>query len=167
MTLTRLTSRWGPSSGAISTALQMVTNGGDTEGLFRGAIMNAGSPIPTGDITHQQPYYDTIVEHAGCANATDTLDCLRHVPTETLVAAAGTIPNLFDYPVSHHVLRFLNYDDAHAFWSGSCFCLGFPRRWSILGGASSTSRPLRKCREDSHSDWYADTTVSIYASRAV
>ncbi|KAI0742072.1 alpha/beta-hydrolase [Daedaleopsis nitida] len=89
---------WGPSSGAISTALQMVTNGGDTEGLFRGAIMNAGSPIPTGDITYQQPYYDTIVEHTGCANTTDTLDCLRHVPADTLAAAAGTIPNLLEYP---------------------------------------------------------------------
>lgn len=91
---------WGPSSGAISTALQMVTNGGNNEGLFRGAIMNAGSPVPTGDITEQQPYYDQIVEHAGCSNATDTLDCLRKVPSQTLLAAAATLPNLFEYPVS-------------------------------------------------------------------
>ncbi|KAI0681836.1 carotenoid ester lipase precursor [Earliella scabrosa] len=89
---------WGPSSGAISCALQMLTNDGNTEGLFRGAIMNAGSPIPTGDISNQQPYYDTIVEHAGCANATDTLQCLREVPTDSLLAAAATLPNLFEYP---------------------------------------------------------------------
>ncbi|RDX47137.1 alpha/beta-hydrolase [Lentinus brumalis] len=60
--------------------------------------MNAGSPIPTGDITEQQQYYDQIVEHAGCSNATDTLECLRTVPPQTLSAAAATLPNLFEYP---------------------------------------------------------------------
>ena len=29
----------------------MVTNGGNTEGLFRAAFMQSGSPIPIGDIT--------------------------------------------------------------------------------------------------------------------
>ncbi|RPD58843.1 carotenoid ester lipase precursor [Lentinus tigrinus ALCF2SS1-7] len=88
---------WGSSSGAISSSLQMVTNGGNNEGLFRGAIMNAGSPIPTGDITELQQFYDQIVAHAGCANATDTLDCLRKIPAANLTAAAATVPNLFDY----------------------------------------------------------------------
>ena len=36
----------------MSVAMQMITNGGDTEGLFRGAFMQSGSPIPVGDITH-------------------------------------------------------------------------------------------------------------------
>ncbi|KAI0701445.1 Carboxylesterase family-domain-containing protein [Cerioporus squamosus] len=57
-------------SGAISPALQMVTNGGNTEGLFPGAIMNAGSPIPTGDIAEQQQYHGQFVQHASCSNAT-------------------------------------------------------------------------------------------------
>ena len=78
----------------------MVTNGGDNEGLFRGAIMNAGSPVPTGDITELQQFYDQIVDHAGCSNATDTLDCLRNIPAANLTAAAATVPNLFDYTVS-------------------------------------------------------------------
>lgn len=78
----------------------MVTNGGNTEGLFRGAVMSSGSPIPTGHIEEQQPYYDTVVEHAGCAMATDTLECLRQVPAETLLNAAAALPNLFEYPVS-------------------------------------------------------------------
>ena len=77
----------------------MLANKGDTEGLFRGAVMNAGSPLPTGDITHLQPSYDEIVQHAGCANASDTLDCLRGVPADTLLAAAATIPSVFGYPV--------------------------------------------------------------------
>ena len=79
----------------------MVTNDGDPEGLFHGAIMTSGSPAPTGDITNQQQYYDTIVANAGCANvdATDTLDCLRQVPASTLLAAATQLPNLFSYQV--------------------------------------------------------------------
>ena len=42
---------WGESAGSISVSLQMVTNGGDTEGLFRAAFMESGSPLATSDIT--------------------------------------------------------------------------------------------------------------------
>ena len=36
----------------------MLVNGGNTEGLFRGAFMESGSPLPLGDITHVGVYYD-------------------------------------------------------------------------------------------------------------
>ncbi|KAA1472206.1 alpha/beta-hydrolase [Dentipellis sp. KUC8613] len=75
---------WGPSAGAISVALQMVTNGGNTEGLFRGAVMESGSPIPVGDISHGQKYYDALVQQTDCVSNIDTLECLRHVPYEKL-----------------------------------------------------------------------------------
>lgn len=142
----------------------MVTNGGHTEDLFRGAIMNAGSPIPTGDITNQQPYYNTVVEHAGCANATDTIDCLRHVPTDTLVAAAGTIPNLFEYPVSSQNLWAPDNKADHTHAPGSRVCLGSTRGWSISARTSSTSRPFRECRQDPNSYGYA-SSVSLTACR--
>ncbi|KAF4576963.1 hypothetical protein EYR36_004947 [Pleurotus pulmonarius] len=51
---------WGESAGAISAALHMVANNGNHEGLFRGAFMQSGSPIPVGDISHGQTYYDAI-----------------------------------------------------------------------------------------------------------
>ena len=35
----------------MSVSLQMVTNGGDTEGLFRAAFMESWSPMATSDIT--------------------------------------------------------------------------------------------------------------------
>ncbi|EJF60607.1 alpha/beta-hydrolase, partial [Dichomitus squalens LYAD-421 SS1] len=89
---------WGPSSGAISSTLQMVTNGGNTEGLFRGSVMSAGSTIPTGYIEELQPIYDRVVDAAGCNVADDTLECLRQLPAANLTAAAGTIPSLFGYP---------------------------------------------------------------------
>ncbi|EIM86929.1 carotenoid ester lipase precursor [Stereum hirsutum FP-91666 SS1] len=73
---------WGVSAGAISVGLQMVANGGNAEGLFHGAFMQSGSPIPVGDIadTKQQAVYDSVVDRAGCSNKTDTLQCLREVP---------------------------------------------------------------------------------------
>ncbi|EKM49797.1 uncharacterized protein PHACADRAFT_131622 [Phanerochaete carnosa HHB-10118-sp] len=85
---------WGESAGAISVALQMLTNGGNAEGLFRGAFMESGSPIPVGDITHGQKYYDALVSETGCSGAADTLQCLRGVPFETLMNAVNQSPSI-------------------------------------------------------------------------
>ncbi|KIY52459.1 alpha/beta-hydrolase [Fistulina hepatica ATCC 64428] len=88
---------WGQSAGAISVALHMVTNGGDTEGLFRAAFMQSGAPIPVGNITHGQKYYDQIVEDTGCSGDSDTLECLRGVSYDTLVDAMNNSPFFFAY----------------------------------------------------------------------
>ena len=90
---------WGESAGAISASLQMLANGGNTEGLFRGAFMQSGAPIPVGDITHGQQYYDAIVKQTGCSGSADTLDCLRTVPYGSLKAAINKSPGIFDYQV--------------------------------------------------------------------
>ena len=90
---------WGQSSGAISVALQMLGNGGNTEGLFHGAFMNSGSPIPVGDLTHGQKYYDALVESTDCTHAKDTLQCLREVPYSTLLAAVDATPHILSYQV--------------------------------------------------------------------
>ncbi|KAI0763841.1 alpha/beta-hydrolase [Trametes elegans] len=88
---------WGVSAGAISVSLHMLTNGGDNEGLFRGAVMHSGSPLPTGDIELLQPAYDAVVANTSCAGSDDTLDCLRQLPAEELSGAAATLPTLFDF----------------------------------------------------------------------
>jgi len=79
---------WGESAGAISVALHMVANEGNTGGLFRAGFMQSGSPIPVGDIasTKGQSYYDALVAETGCRGSTDTLDCLRTVPYKKLKA---------------------------------------------------------------------------------
>lgn len=77
----------------------MVTNGGDTEGLFHGGIMESGSPIPTGDITQGQAYYDALVAQTGCAGSPDTLECLRRVPYDQLKAAMDASPSILAYQV--------------------------------------------------------------------
>ena len=92
---THLERSWGESAGAISVALHMMTNKGNQEGLFRGAIMQSGGPIPVGDIENGQQYYDFMVERTGCSNAADTLDCLRKVSYPTFKKAMDESPNFF------------------------------------------------------------------------
>ncbi|KAJ6624409.1 carotenoid ester lipase precursor [Mycena sp. CBHHK59/15] len=88
---------WGESAGAISVSLQMLANGGNTEGLFRAGFMESGSPIPVGPIENGQKYYDAIVQQTGCSSASDTLACLRTVPYATLKAAQDASPFIFAY----------------------------------------------------------------------
>ncbi|EMD39501.1 hypothetical protein CERSUDRAFT_111813 [Gelatoporia subvermispora B] len=88
---------WGESAGAISVALQMLTNGGNPEGLFRAAFMESGSPLPVGDITHGQKFYDALVSETGCTGSADTLECLRQVPFDTLKAAVDKSPGIFSF----------------------------------------------------------------------
>ncbi|KAH9040256.1 carotenoid ester lipase precursor [Lactarius hengduanensis] len=88
---------WGESAGAISVSLQMLANGGNTEGLFRAAFMQSGSPTPVGDITNGQKYYDFLVAHTNCTGSPDTLVCLRAAPYEALQAAMDSTPSLFSF----------------------------------------------------------------------
>ncbi|KAF8955263.1 carotenoid ester lipase precursor [Flammula alnicola] len=88
---------WGESAGAISVSLHMLADGGNPGGLFRAAFMESGAPIPVGDITNGQQYYDAIVSATGCSNAADTLACLRTVPYADLKNAINQSPGIFAY----------------------------------------------------------------------
>lgn len=88
---------FGESAGAISVSLHMLANGGNTEGLFRAGFMESGSPIPVGDITNGQKYYDFIVQQTGCSGSADTLQCLRQVPYAILKSAIDATPGIFSY----------------------------------------------------------------------
>ncbi len=90
---------WGESAGAISVALHMVVNKGDQEGLFRGAIMQSGGPIPVGDIEHGQRYYDALVKNTACDKSPDTLECLRNVSYARFKYAMDISPDFFAYQV--------------------------------------------------------------------
>lgn len=61
--------------------------------------MQSGSPIPVGDISHGQVFYNQIVNATGCAGASDTLDCLREVPYQELKDAINDTPGIFSYEV--------------------------------------------------------------------
>ena len=86
----------------------MTANGGDREGLFRGAIMSSGSSVHTSDITDSdvQGMYDYVVGQVGCTNTTDTLACLRTVSADALLAAANSTPNPNGFQVRICCLRY-------------------------------------------------------------
>ncbi|KAI9457437.1 carotenoid ester lipase precursor, partial [Lactarius psammicola] len=88
---------WGQSAGSISISFQMLANGGNTEGLFHAAFMQSGSPLPVGDITNGQKYYDELVKRTDCSGSSDTLACLREAPYEKLKAAMDSSPSIFAY----------------------------------------------------------------------
>ena len=78
----------------------MLANGGNTQGLFRAAIMNSGGPPPTGDVTETQDTYDFIVDQVGCSSSNDTLACLRTTDLATLMAAVDQTPTVISFAVS-------------------------------------------------------------------
>ena len=78
----------------------MLTNGGDHEGLFWAAFMQSGSPIPVGDITNGQKYYNALVKDVKCSSASDTLACLRTVDYNDLHTAMDNSPGIFSYQVA-------------------------------------------------------------------
>ncbi|KAI0819593.1 carotenoid ester lipase precursor [Trametes gibbosa] len=88
---------WGESAGSMSVASHMITNGGNTEGLFRAAWMESGSAVPSGDITEVQSTFDFIASEVGCASARDVLACLRRVPTASIKAAMDQTPSVVSF----------------------------------------------------------------------
>ena len=94
---------WGESAGAISACDHTIINGGDTSynggQLFRGAILNSGTVVPTVPVDHPkaQAIYDEVVSAAGCASSYDTLACLRALPLNKLSDAFAANPSFFSY----------------------------------------------------------------------
>ncbi|KAK2035176.1 carboxylesterase [Colletotrichum zoysiae] len=94
---------WGESAGAISVFDQMALyNGNNTyngKPLFRGAIMNSGSIVPSDplDTPKGQAVYDKVVATAGCSGKADTLNCLRGVDYNTFLNAVTSVPGLLSY----------------------------------------------------------------------
>jgi carboxylesterase type B len=88
---------WGESAGAVSIGLHFVANNGNAEGLFRGAFMESGSPIPLSDISTQQPFFDQLVTNTGCTGSPNLIACLRAVPFDQLSTAMDLSPNIFSF----------------------------------------------------------------------
>ncbi|TBU61508.1 carotenoid ester lipase precursor [Dichomitus squalens] len=88
---------WGESAGSQAVTFQMITNGGNTEGLFRAGWMESGSALPTGDFSKLQPTFDLIVSETGCSSASDVLGCLREVSAEAMSAAMDKTPAFLSF----------------------------------------------------------------------
>ncbi|KAF8154970.1 carotenoid ester lipase precursor [Crassisporium funariophilum] len=88
---------WGESAGAISVGLHLVVNNGNPTGLFHGAFMESGSPIPLTDITTLQPSFDQLVANTNCTGSSNLIQCLRAVPFDALSTAMNQSPNIFSF----------------------------------------------------------------------
>jgi acetylcholinesterase len=97
-----LSHSWGQSAGSISVGMQMITNNGDTEGLFRSAFLESGYMHSTGSLEDAQQYWDIYANAAGCGDSLGSavvFDCLRNASTETLRTAAFQTPNYNSFEV--------------------------------------------------------------------
>ncbi|EED14349.1 extracellular lipase, putative [Talaromyces stipitatus ATCC 10500] len=94
---------WGESAGSISVLDQMLLYDGDNiykgQPLFRGAIMNSGSIVPTSRVDGDaaQKVYDSVVSAAGCSSASNTLECLRGLDYTAYLNAANSVPGILSY----------------------------------------------------------------------
>ncbi|KAI0644305.1 carotenoid ester lipase [Trametes meyenii] len=88
---------WGESAGSSSIALHMLTNDGNTEGLFRAGWMESGAASPLGNLSLLQPTFDLIASHTGCSSEIDIIQCLREIPTDALKAAMDLTPTYLSF----------------------------------------------------------------------
>ncbi|KAL2871205.1 Alpha/Beta hydrolase protein [Aspergillus lucknowensis] len=94
---------WGESAGSISVFDQMALFGGDHmykgKPLFRAGIMSSGCTVPAEpiDSARAQAVYDDVVEAGGCADASDTLECLRGLDYIDFLNAVTTPAGLLSY----------------------------------------------------------------------
>ncbi|KAF9890631.1 hypothetical protein FE257_005762 [Aspergillus nanangensis] len=93
----------GESAGAMSVLDQMVLFSGDNsfkgKPLFRGGIMSSGSMLPAErlDSDRAQAIYSQVVETAGCAGSSDTLECLRSLDYIDFLNAVSAPSGLLSY----------------------------------------------------------------------
>lgn len=70
----------------------MLNNNGDSEGLFSGAWMQSGFPLPLNTYADLQGTYDILVNQTTCAGSSESLQCLRQLPYETLFQSMKNVP---------------------------------------------------------------------------
>ena len=83
----------------------MIANGGNNEGLFRGAFMQSGSSLPVGGMELGQKDYDKLVANAGCNGTHDTLDCLRKAPYDKIKQAIDLSGDVFSRRVRTYCVQ--------------------------------------------------------------
>lgn len=73
---------WGESAGAYSVGDHINAYDGNSEDLFRAAILESGGSVgpPLNGTDWYQHMYDNFTASVGCSGARDTLQCLRDVP---------------------------------------------------------------------------------------
>ncbi|KAK6988852.1 carboxylic ester hydrolase [Favolaschia claudopus] len=87
----------GVSAGSMSTAYLTLQNKYNSNTLFRGALMQSGAAVHIQPQSAGQSDYDDLVRATQCTGAKDTLDCLRRVPFDSIMAAVNNTPTISSY----------------------------------------------------------------------
>jgi carboxylesterase type B len=82
----------GASAGGASVDLHMTAYGGRDDGLFHAAAAESQSFGAQLTVQGAQYQYDALIQRVGCANATDTLLCLRNTDIGVMAANNTNIP---------------------------------------------------------------------------
>lgn len=82
----------GASAGGASVDLHMTAYGGRDDNLFHAAAAESQSFGYQLTISESQYQYDALVRRVGCSNSSDTLQCLRETPIETLSSNNPNLP---------------------------------------------------------------------------
>lgn len=83
---------FGESAGSISVGWHLLR---PTDGLFRAAIMESGSPgsFPAVPSAARQATYNAAISYANCDQTADTFLCMQQAPLDLLSYAFGSIQN--------------------------------------------------------------------------
>ncbi|KAK7045097.1 carboxylic ester hydrolase [Favolaschia claudopus] len=87
----------GVSAGSMSTAYLTLQNKYNSNTLFHGAFMQSGAAVHIQPQSAGQSDYDDLVRATQCTGVKDTLDCLRRVPFDTIMAAVNNTPTISSY----------------------------------------------------------------------
>lgn len=84
----------------------MLNNNGNAEGLFSGAWMQSGFPLPLNNYSELQGTYDALVDQTTCAgsSSSESLDCLKQLSFDELYLAILTVPPDERFGVRRHGL---------------------------------------------------------------
>ncbi|KAK2029046.1 carboxylesterase [Colletotrichum zoysiae] len=78
---------WGESAGARSIGMQLIAYDGKHDNLFRGAVLQSGSPVARFvNADAWQPYFEALLRKTGCAKGDSAarISCLQALPWQTL-----------------------------------------------------------------------------------
>lgn len=82
----------GASAGGASVDLQLSAYGGRDDGLFHAAAAESQSFGPLLTVEGAQYQYDALIHRVGCANNTDTLQCLRNTDIAVISQNNPNVP---------------------------------------------------------------------------
>ncbi|KAK7061862.1 carboxylic ester hydrolase [Favolaschia claudopus] len=93
----------GLSAGSISSSFLSLNNRYMSNTLFRGIFLQSGVAFHIRPQSDGQSEYDALVQAADCTKSKSTLDCLRHAPFDTLMAAVNNTPSITSYQTLNQV----------------------------------------------------------------